>query len=232
MVYWTLCKLSERYKFIHFNNIIDVTDSKPTTHQPGEVLNIITLLDTGGQPEYIYLLPTFNIYPAVTFVVHDLSKSLSDQVLVEYSKHGKYVFTPYHLSYVYSNLDMIKLLMSVASDSVERPTINIPQLVAIPGSNKRTYVCLVNTHIDKVPQQTVEAVDRQLKTLVNRINCERAVWQNDKGRVLFTVDNTTADSEHPKDPLTNVIRNKTETLAQKFKLPMTWMLLELEIQHD
>ena len=160
-----------------------MTDSKPTTHQPGEVLNIITLLDTGGQPEYIYLLPTINIYPAVTFVVHDLSKSLSDQVLVEYSKHGKYVFTPYHLDY--SNLDMIKLLMSVANDSVERPAINIPQLVTIPGSNKRTYVCSVNTHIDKVPQQTVEMVDRQLKTLVNRINCERAVLQNDKGRVFL-----------------------------------------------
>ena len=216
-----------------FNNIIDVTDSKPTTHQPGEVLNIITLLDTGGQPEYIHLLPTINIYPAITFVVHDLSKSLSDQVLVEYSQHGKHVFTPYHLDY--SNLDMIKLLMSAANDSVERPTINIPQLVTIPGSNKRTYVCLVGTHVDKVPQQTVVEVDRQLKTLVNRINCERAVWQNNKDGVLFSVDNTTADSERPEDPLANVIRNKIEILAQKYniyELPITWMLLELEIQHD
>ena len=69
-------------------------------HQPGEVLNIITLLDTGGQPQYIHLLPTINIYPTVTFVVHDLSKSLDDQVLVEYSQQGKHMFTPYHLSYL------------------------------------------------------------------------------------------------------------------------------------
>ena len=61
------------------------------------------------------------------------------------------------------------------------------------------------------------------------------MWQNDKGGVLFSVDNTTADSERPEDPLANVIRNKVETLAQKFniyELPITWMLLELEIQHD
>ena len=57
-----------------------------------DVLNIITLLDTGGQPEYIHLLPTVNIHPMVNFVVHDLSRSLEDQVLVEFSEHGKHVF--------------------------------------------------------------------------------------------------------------------------------------------
>ena len=69
-----------------FDNIINLLPyPKAVAHQPGEVLNIITLLDTGGQPEYIHLLPTINIYPTVTFVVHDLSKSLADQVLVEHS---------------------------------------------------------------------------------------------------------------------------------------------------
>ena len=179
------------------------------------------------------MLPTINIYPTVTFVVHDLSKYLSDQVLVEYSQHGKHVFTPYHLEY--SNLDMIKLLMSAANDSVERPTISIPQLVTIPGSNKRSYICLVGTHVDKVLQQIVEEVERELNTLVNGINCKTAVWQNDKGGVLFSVDNTTADSEGNEDPVGDVIRHKIETLAKKtniYELPITWMLLEQEIQHD
>ena len=43
-----------------FNNIIDATKSKPTTQQPGEVLNIITLLDTGGQPARVYSLVAYN----------------------------------------------------------------------------------------------------------------------------------------------------------------------------
>ena len=64
-----------------------------------DVLNIITLLDTGGQPEYIHLLLTVNIHPMVNFVVHDVSRSLEDQVLVEFSEHGKHVFEPYHLKY-------------------------------------------------------------------------------------------------------------------------------------
>ena len=215
-----------------FDSIIDATAPNPVSFQPGVVLNIITLLDTGGQPEYIHLLPTINIYPTVTFVIHDLSKSLSDQVLVEYSQHGKHMFTPYHLSY--SNLDMIKLLMSAANDAVEKPTTSIPQLVTTPSSNKKSYVCLVGTHADKVRREVKVEVERELATWVNRLNCETAVWQDDKGEVLFSVDNTTAGRQHLEDPVANVIRNRIEFLAQEkdiYEFPITWMLLELEIRH-
>ena len=215
-----------------FDNIIDSESPKHITYQPGEVLSIITLLDTGGQPEYIHLLPTINIYPTVTFVIHDLSKSLGDQVLVEYSELGKHVFTPYHLSY--SNLDMIKLLMSAANDSVERPTTNIPQLVTTPGSNKKSYICLVGTHADKVSKRKVVETERELSTLVNMTHCETAVWQTDSSKVLFSVDNTTAGIHNNEDPVANVVRNKIEMLAKEkdiYELPITWMLLELEIRH-
>ena len=103
---------------IFVQNSIESNIFKNDIDYHGEVLNIITLLDTGGQPEYIHLLPTVNIHPMVNFVVHNLSKKLKDQVLVEYSEHGKAVFEPYHLTY--SNFDMIKFLMSSINDSLER----------------------------------------------------------------------------------------------------------------
>ena len=216
-----------------FGSIIDatVTEFNSIAYQPGEVLNIITLLDTGGQPEYIHLLPTINIYPTVTFVIHDLSKSLSDQVLVEYSQHGKHVFTPYHLNY--SNLDMIKLLMSAANDSVERPITDIPQLVTIPGSSRKSYICLIGTHADEVSEEKLLQVQQELDTLVNKTHCQAAVWQNDNGTVVFSVDNTTAGSDN-EDPVANVIRSRIETLAKEkevYELPIIWMLLELEIRN-
>ena len=214
-----------------FDNIIISPNSKAITLQPGEVLNIITLLDTGGQPEYIHLLPTINIYPTVTFVIHDLSKSLGDQVMVEYSQHGKYVFTPYPLSYSY--LDMIKLLMSAANDSVERSTINIPKLVTMPGTNTKSYICLVGTHADQVSKQKVNEVEDELNNLVNLTQCETAVWQNDNETVLFSVNNTTAGQKCTEDPVAKLIRAKIETLTEGkvvYDLPITWMLLQLEIQ--
>ena len=231
--HWLTSRLASSVKsssLSTFDHIIFSSDPD-VAHQPGEILNIITLLDTGGQPEYIHLLPTINIYPTVTFIIHDLSKNLSDQVLVEYSQHGKHVFTPYHLSY--SNLDMIKLLMSAANDSVERSTPNIPKLLTTPGSNRQSYICLVGTHADKVLKKKVEEVEIELNTLVNITQCETAVWQNEKEKVLFSVNNKTAGQESGEDPVANLIRTKIEALAEGkevYNLPITWMLLQLEIQ--
>ena len=216
-----------------FNSIILSHNPNVVAHQPGKVLNILTLLDTGGQPEYIHLLPTINIYPTVTFVIHDLSKSLSDQVLVEYSQHGKHVFTPYHLSY--SNLDMIKLLMSAANDSVERPISNIPKLVTTRVRSRKSYICLVGTHSDQVSEQKVKQVENELSTLVNTTHCEAAVWQlqNESENILFSVNNATAGHPDAEDPVAKVIRKRIETLAEEkeaYNLPITWMLLQLEIR--
>ena len=200
-------------------------------HHPGEVFNIITLLDTGGQPEYIHLLPTVNIHPMVTFVVHDLSKSLEDQVLVEYSEHGKHVFEPYHLRY--SNFDMIKFLMSSINDSLERPACQVPQLVKIPGKNTDSYLCCVGTHADKVTSEITRNTNCKLTAMVEKLDCKAAVWSNQDGGVLFPVDNTTAGDSEKEDLNSKYIRNKIDAIASDkdvFELPITWMLLELEIR--
>ena len=197
----------------------------------GKVLNIITLLDTGGQPEYIHLLPTVNIHPMITFVVHDLSKNLEDQVLVEYSEHGKHVFEPYHLKY--SNFDMIKFLMCTINDSLEKPSHQVPQLVTIPGKSTNCYLCCVGTHADRVTPEIMHNTDNKLTAMVERLDCKASVWSNKDDGVLFSVDNTTAGDDNNEDPLAEVIRNKIEVLASDkdvYELPITWMLFELEIR--
>ena len=206
------------------------SESSDFTYQPGKVLNIVTVLDTGGQPEYIHLLPTINIHPTVTFVVHDLSKSLDDQVLVEYSQHGEHVFVPYHLNY--TNMDMIKLLMSAANDAVERPLSDIQHLVATPGANNVSYICLVGTHADKVSKKVMLTTDERLTTLVNSAKSKASVWHKRDGSVLFSVDNTTAGKKDSEDPVANLLRNKIEAVSTErdiYDIPITWMLFHLEI---
>ena len=199
---------------------------------PAEVLNVITLLDTGGQPEYIHLLPTINLHPMVNFVIHDLSKNLEDPVLVELSEDGKHVFKPYNLKY--SNLELIKFLMSTVKDSLERPSTQVPQLQRNPGKNNNSYLCCVGTHSDVVSAEVIEKHDNKLTTMVETLNCKAAVWQNEKGGVLYAVNNTTAGDDKKEDPVATYIRSKIDTLASErdvFELPITWMLLEMEIRH-
>ena len=216
---------------IFVQNSIESNILKHDIDYHGQVLNIITLLDTGGQPEYIHLLPTVNIHPMVNFVIHDLSKNLKDQVLVEYSERGEHVFEPYHLTY--SNFDMIKFLMSSINDSLERTSSQVPQLVTIPGKNNSSYLCCVGTHADKVGIGVIHNTDSQLTALVRKLHCKAAVWENKDGGVLFPVDNTTAGNNSTEDPIANFIRSKVDELAADrdvYELPITWMLLELEIR--
>ena len=196
-----------------------------------DVLNNIILLDTGGQPEYIHLLPTINIHPMINFVVHNLSKSLEEQVLVEYSEYGKHTFEPYHLDY--SNLDMIKFLMSTINDSLEKPSSSVPRLVTISGSDSSSYLCCVGTHADKVPKSTILNTDNQLTALFKKLDCKALVWHNEKGGVLFPADNTTAGQGDKEDPIACNIRNRIHELAANkdiYELPITWMVFELEVR--
>ena len=218
-------------KMVSFNSLVESKSTDYYYHYSGDVLNIITLLDTGGQPEYIHLLPTVNIHPMVNFVVHDLSKKLEEQVLVEYSEHGQLIFQPYHLKY--SNFDMIKFLMSSINDSLERTSSQVPQLVTIPGRNNTSYLCCVGTHADRVNSDTIRYTDCQLTAMVKKLDCKAAVWQNQDGGVLFPVDNTTAGDDTTEDPIANFIRNKIDKLSfdkDVYELPITWMLFELEIR--
>ena len=220
-----------------FNKFVEQS-SNSTTFDPffdssEGVFSIITLLDIGGQPEYIhYLLPTINVQPMLCFVVHNLSRSLQDQVLVEYSEHGQLVFKPYHLSR-YSNLDMIKFLVSSINDSLERTPSQIPQLVKILGKNNSSYLCFVGTHADKVSPQKIQTTNHQLTAMVEKLDCKAAVFQNHNDGVLFPVDNTTAGDDAKEDPTAKFFRCKISALSKDkdiYELPITWMLFELEIR--
>ena len=209
---------------------IDSSIFKRDFHYSGEVLNIITLLDTGGQPEYIHLLPTVNVHPMVTFVVYDLSKSLEEQVVVEFSEHGELVFEPYHLKY--SNFDMIKFLMSSINDSLERRS-QFSEMTRTPGRDNKSYICCIGTHADKVGVDVIKNTDSQLTAMVEKLDCKALIWQNKDGGVLFPVDNTTAGDDSKEDPKANYIRKEIDKVAKDknvYELPITWMMFELEIR--
>ena len=203
-----------------------------------DAVKLITVIDTGGQPEYIHMLPTINNCPTINFVVHDMTKGLDDPVIVQYkSKHNKN-FADYPLHY--SNLDMIGLLMSLTTDSLEQPTKPTPTNTRLSIPNK-SYIGFVGTHKDKIEEKCcadkIAAINERLTCLVNERNCEFAVMPAENG-ILFPVDNTTAGAGDKEDPVVKELRQKVENFINKLAasnvtnnhLPITWMILELELQ--
>ena len=210
------------------NLMIDKNDS----------VKFITVIDSGGQPEYVHMLPAINNSPTINFVVLDMTKNLDDPVIVQYkSKHNKN-FTDYPLHY--SNLDMIGLLMSLTTDSLEQPTKQTPtkSRVLIPT---KPHIGFVGTHKDKLEKDSckerIAALNDKLISIVKERDCKFAVLPAKNG-VLFPVDNTTAGDNDSEDHVVKILRHKIEDFMNEMnksgsidsQLPITWMILELELQ--
>ena len=203
-----------------------------------ESVKFITVIDSGGQPEYVHMLPAINNSPTINFVVLDMTKNLDDPVIVQYkSKHNKN-FTDYPLHY--SNLDMIGLLMSLTTDSLEQPTKQTPTKARVSIPTK-SYIGFVGTHKDKLKKRNckekIAVLNDRLTSIVEERDCKFAVLPAENG-ILFPVDNTTAGNSDKEDYVVKMLRRKIEDCMDKMKksgsidsqLPITWMILELELQ--
>ena len=207
---------------------------KALTVDKNEIIKFITVIDSGGQPAYIHMLPAINNSPTINFVVLDMTKHLDDQVMIQYkSKHNK-SFTDYPLHY--SNVDMIGLLMSLTTDSLEQPIKQTSTRTHLLIPNK-SYIGFVGTHKDKLEKESfkekIAELNDRLSNIVEERNCKFAVLSAENG-ILFPVDNTTAGDCDSEDPVVKTLRQKIEDLMDSNKnhnqLPITWMILELELQ--
>ena len=184
------------------------------------------------------MLPAINNCPTINFVVLDMTKNLDDPVMVQYKSKYNKNFTEYPLHY--SNLDMIRLLMSLTTDSLEQPTRQAPTKTRLPIPNK-SYVGFIGTHKDKLKKERckerIAVLNDRLTSVVEEGDYKFAVLPAENG-ILFPVDNTTAGDSDSEDYVVKILRQKIEDFMDKMKkseltenqLPITWMILELELQ--
>ena len=194
-----------------------------------EPVKLISMIDTGGQPGYIHMLPAIihmlpdsKNCPTVNLIVIDMTKNFKDKVLVRYGKKGqKDEVKPYHLHY--TNEDLIKLLLSVTTDSfnVQRSTI---------AQKPNVNIGFVGTHKDVL--QNVEKIhifDYQLSELVEQQKCQNiTIKPGSDYKYLYPVSNKT-----PNDTVVVELRDKIESLlddASTMRIPINWMIVELAVK--
>ena len=205
------------------------SDMLPESLHIGKTVKIITIIDTGGQPGYIHLLPAIVNSPTINFIVHDMTKDLDDPVQVRYKKGDQGEIKPYQLNY--SNKDLIKLTMSLSTESLN--------ILTTPVENTFRFIGFVGTHKDIISHsersERITLLNDQLNDIIKQQNCEVEILNTgigDKG-VLFAVDNTTAGKGKDEDNTVKEIRKQIENLMQRmnsYPLPITWIILELELQ--
>ena len=136
------------------------SSTKPITKtmQKMDEMNIFTFMDTGGQPQFISMIPAVNSSAMVTFIIHDLQNSLNDKVTVTHGgQDGKQTFIPYTIGC--TNLELIKSLISFSNNKFVH---NKPFLEEICENRRKeniSYLSFIGSHLDKANRNSAQETD-------------------------------------------------------------------------
>ena len=233
-----LCQVNQDLA-IHLQCAVENDIAKSSTEKESldgislDVWDVLTLLDTGGQPQFINMLPAVNSSAMITFIVHNMCggvKSLSDKVTVTHGNDkGRRSVSSYSMQY--TNLELMKVLMSLTNNTQSRNSQFVDNICTAKGETT-SYLSFIGTHADKMTDEEISEIDQKLTTAISEAKIEN-VWKiNDQYEYLIPVDNTTAGSEN-EDENASVIHRELAELQQKrdvYDVPIAWIILELEIR--
>ena len=212
-------------------SIIDASD---------EIMNVFTFMDTGGQPQFISMLPAVNSSAMVTFIIHNVAKSLDDDVTVTHGdSKGNATFLPYTIGC--TNSELIKSLIAFSNNSMIRKKPFLEEICEHAPQENISYLSFIGTHIDEILahkkiEDTVHKIDDSLGVMIAEAGLQH-VWMNVHPNYdyLIPVNNLTseAENEYKTYNSANEIRQRLYNKIKEqavYNVPIVWLLLELEIR--
>ena len=215
---------------------LDIVKADSSNIPPfGDIWDIINFLDTGGQPEFVNLLPAVRSSVGLTFIVFNLSKSLNSLVHVEHNVRGDPSFEPYNLDC--TNLEFIKHLMVSLENFNRNVTSSLKSIKREEGGNA-SKICYVGTHALNISEREIEEIDDKLSSIASELELHQlSFWSspNETLNRLFPIDMFPLDKEKELlfEQITESIRNKIQKLVQGrdyYEVPITWFIFLLKIQ--
>ena len=205
-----------------------------------EPWDMLTFLDTGGQPEYVNMLPAVSSSVMVTFVVlsleydnllqnvnvfrgNEVNKKPAEKPLKQLKEEP--TVEPY------SYIDLIKMLVSMQKPQM----MHIPDDVLAKKADKKSYLSFIGTKSDIVDQldKVVDMVDKDLRSHLEEA-CVPDILTFVSGKHLTAISNCNAGDEENEDGNAKIIRSKLhkklKEAAAIYNIPIAWLLLELEMK--
>ena len=216
---------------------------------PEKVWDILTFMDTGGQPQFISMLPAVNNFAMITFVIHKMKtggqNSLNEIVEVQYgNEKGEVSHKPH--PHKYTHLQLIETLFSYASNILKPDTTFLDKVKTESKKFEKTRsIVLTGTHSgdDQLSENDIKTIDEELTKTVQKSGIDYIKPQLNKTyEFLVPVDNkkqgktselqvTTEDTRRYTNP-SDIRRYIHQFLNYQdtIHVPIKWLLLELEIR--
>ena len=216
-----------------------------------ETWDLFTLLDTGGQPEFINMLPAINSSTAITFVVLNISDGkdgLNSLVTAQYKCEG-YNYDKFQLKY--TNIHLLKCLLSSVKVAAVKKDCFYPEIVKqlTKDEHPKPVVCIIGTCADvlkgkffKNYNKEMLEINTEVKKLVDAIDSDNTLvfWCKGDNSFVIPVDNTISRKSQNNDfrreiaeEIKRIRENSNELLQKKaqYEIPISWFILELEIRN-
>ena len=241
------CTIPENIMIDKFANSVEIVASKCD-----ETWDVLTFVDTGGQPRLINMLPALNSFAMITFIVHKLAAGKNSlHKKVEVKRGNRSEGAPKYAEYTYSQL--IKTLMSYAN------SLLLPDIEFLNDHKTTTESCdrkkwlfslisFIGTHSGDVSENDIIEIDKKLNETIAVSYVENIRPQLNKSyNYLIPVDNkmqgvnanaddrkkVEADINYANFTNPSIIRNYIyeELIKQDvYDVPVQWILLELHIR--
>ena len=182
---------------------------------PNEVygeLELVHMIDTGGQPECLEVLPCVIHNANIVLLVVDLSKSLDDPVAPTFHKEGS----------------------TFRKDTL--PTTNrqmIGQLAQTMAGRSGSRVLVIATHIDQVPPQNLPKELNKLNKFVDEVLPHDAIIPNTNSETVFGITlhfPLKPEGHSMLERIRGYIKRQIKSM-QPVPAPTSFLLFESEAMH-
>ena len=202
---------------------------------PAQIQYASTLMacyDSGGQPEFLDVMPALTTIPTGNIMVFDLSKDLHSQIKSEFYEAGK--SSPLQHQAHYTTAELMKT--AIANIQSYSKNVNSDTSTVLPELNTGRLL-VVGTHLDMCGQTMNEKLQKVTET--EEMMCrdvlaggtDQMVYYNCDGRVIHPISNTDCEG---RDEAVQKIRTAIEDMSKYQKsssqVPINWLLFQLEVQ--
>ena len=197
--------------------IKNVVCSPPTTSEKLEQKTFVHLIDSGGQPSFISLVPAFVRGSTVNIVVSKYNRDINDKLQYEYVKDDQHLRQPTELEQ--TQLESIEELVRILS-SVKHSE---------EGLSESKFL-LVGTHADKhwsLFQESLGGKNRWLKKSLGELK-SMCIEVNPNGDILLPINTLVTKG---RNEVASSLRQKiTEACSNAgVDIPTRWYVFELEL---
>ena len=184
--------------------------------------------DTGGQHEFMDLLPTLTVCPGVYLLFVNLCISLKDFPDMSYTNEYGETITLGKSTYTMKDIIMTELSSIYCMNQGDTRPSKCQREGILQKS--KPIVLFVGTHKDKVSEDQVLKLDKELREIIeDSCFCEDIVEYFAKDQIIFALDNMNGGDNEMKK-MQEILDRKIKIHFEKQKIPLKWLLFSIYLR--